>query len=208
MELEISVPGILDGMLQGDEEAAFYKGLADDLAQAVKDWYARLPEDYFDNPALEHGTRSFIRVLAQAWYSETNGKEINVYFTHPRPGGTAWGLRLHHLGDTITPKRAKALTIPLTYRARNMTANAYSNSVRELFLVRKKDAPSPDYFGTLCEKDGQGIHAVFALRKSAEIKPLEKRRGHPAIPTPQELRTALGASVTNRLNNLLEYGRP
>lgn len=204
MELEISVPGFLDGVLPKEEEAKFYKELANDLAQAVKDWYGEPPrnEAWFDNPAREHGRRGFMRVLATAWYGEANGNEINVYFTHPHPNGTAWGLRLHHYGAIITPKRAKALTIPLTFEARDKTASVYSNSVRELFLVRKKDAPNPDYFGTLCEKDGHGIHAVYALRKSAEIKPLEKRRGHPAIPTEAELRTAFVNKCMIRLNSL------
>ena len=202
MELEISVPGLLDGILQDSEANAFFQGVAVDLANAVKLWYGRLPEDYFDNPELEHGTRSFIRILAQSWYSETNGKEITLYFTHPRPGGTAFGLRLHHLGGIITPKKAGALTIPLTYEARSHTASSYSNSVRELFLVRKKYAPSPDFIGTLCEKDGHGVHAVFALRKSAEIKPLEKRRGHPAIPTDADLKKAFVEACLARLNAL------
>ena len=205
MELEITVPGLVDGILQDSKVNAFFQGVAVDLANAVKRWYAALPEDYFDNPELEHGTRSFIRMLAQSWYSETNGKEITLYFTHPRPGGTAFGLRLHHLGGIITPKKAGALTIPLTYEARGLTASNYSNSVRELFLVRKKDAPSPDFIGTLCEKDSHGVHAVFALRKSVEIKPLEKRRGHPAIPTDEELRQNFVDACMARLNTGLYH---
>lgn len=202
MELEITVPGLLDGILPDSEAATFFQGVAKDLADAVKLWYAKLPADYFDNPERQHGTRSFIRALAQSWYSETDGREITLYFSHPRENGTAFGLRLHHLGAIITPKRAKSLTIPLTYEARNHTASTYSNSVRELFMVRARDGASPDLIGSLCEKDSHGVHAVFAIRKSAEIKPLEKRRGHPAIPTEADLKAAFVDSCINRLTVL------
>ena len=205
MELEITVPGLLDGILQDSKAAEFFEKVAQQMEDAVKEWYSTPPrnEAYFDNPEKPHGTRSYVRTIANAWYHERVGKQINVYFSHPHPNGTAWGLRMHHLGAIITPKKAKALTIPLTFTARDKTARNYSNSVRELFMVRARDGASPDLIGTLCEKDSHGIHAVYAIRKSAEIKPLEKRRGHPAIPTEKELAETFTLHCLNNLSDFL-----
>jgi hypothetical protein len=67
-------------------------------------------------------------------------------------------------GGTITPKRAKALTIPLIAEARGQTARDYArNKNTKLFTIKGKKA--------LFEKTSTGIRPVFALVKSVTQGP-------------------------------------
>lgn len=167
-------------------------------------WYRSKPEDYFDGPYHPDGTaRRFMQPLSSQWGYEVEGGGLlsvfNVYFQSP--GGGVWGLRLHQYGKTITPKRAKYLTIPVDPRARNVPPRTFP---LKLFYVRRKNPTNPNYEGALVWKDKQGaLHAAYALRRSVKVDPLIKRRGHPAVPADAELREMSRSAYETALNEAL-----
>jgi hypothetical protein len=93
---------------------------------------------------------------------------------------------IHLFGGTIVPKKAKSLTIPLIATAHGESVASYQAKHGSLFAVRGKDA--------LFEKDGDGIRAVFALRRSVRIP-----RDPDALPTDDALRAALAEEAEDYL---------
>lgn len=170
--------------------------VAEESAGAMKDWYAQLPEDWFDNPEpFPDGTsrrlkpRRFMRALVRHWYHETDGRGFELFFKSPREDAQPWGLRLQQFGGVIKPKKARALTIPVTAEARGVRAPQFERATgRRLFLL-KGEQRRPDEVGSLVYEDEAGrVHAAYVLRRQSKVQPLIKRRGHNAMPDVWELR--------------------
>lgn len=178
-----------------DEKAlnAVARGTRDSL----HDWYAELPEDWFDNTEpfpdgtpRHAGARSFMAPLSTAWQYAVRENGFDVFFDEKRKEegmpSANWGLALQQYGDTIKPVQKKALTIPVTAEARKRTAKMYQEATgHKLFAVKRKDAKDPSHIGSLVWEDPMGeLHAAYVLRTRAEVKPLRERRGHDALPSP------------------------
>jgi len=101
-------------------------------------------------------------------------------------------------GGVITPKRAKALTIPLIPEARGLYASVYSqNTGRRLFTIKGRDALFERIQGTTTGSRGRrnrpgattirttNIRAVYALKKSVTLDPWPG-----AVPPAEELGNA------------------
>lgn len=169
---------------------------AEGAEEGIKAWYRKLPENWFDSRKAEFpdgtakhgGPRTFMRALTRYWKAEdVSEKGFTLQFRHDREDGSPWGLRLQEYGDTITPKRKRALTLPVTAEARGMSATRFSETVHKLFPVGTQN-PQGNKLGTLVWEDAGGeLHAAYVLRKSSTIKPLIQRRRHHGIPTPYQL---------------------
>lgn len=169
---------------------------AEGAEEGIKAWYTQLPETWFDSEkatfpdgtAKHGGPRTFMRALTRYWKSEdVSANGFNLTFRHDRENGSPWGLRLQEYGGTITPKRKRALTLPVTAQARGMSATRFSETVHRLFPVGTQN-PQGNKLGTLVWEDAGGeLHAAYVLRKSSTIKPLAVRRGHHAVPGKQQL---------------------
>lgn len=167
---------------------------------SLHEWYADLPEDWFDNPEpfpdgtpRHGGTRSFMEPLKTAWQYSITDAGFHLTFDEKRKeAGKAsqnWGLALQQYGDTITPVEKKALTIPVTAEARKRSVKMYQEATgHKLFAVKRKDAKDPSHVGSLVWEDPMGeLHAAYVLRTRAEVKPLKERRGHDALPSSESL---------------------
>lgn len=111
--------------------------------------------------------------------------------------------RVHEFGVTITPKKAKALTIPLNEEAAGKSARDFDN----LFLMD----PDDDGDGILAMEVGDRIRPMYVLTKKVEIpersyiregfdKNLKKIQKH----TEQAIRTVIAGRMTaNKALNLL-----
>jgi hypothetical protein len=174
--------------------------VAEGTRDALHEWYAGLPEDWFDNTepfpdgtSRHSGARSFMAPLSTAWKYALRENGFDVVFDEKRKvegePSHNWGLALQQYGDTITPVRKKALTIPVTADARKRTVKMYQQATgNKLFTVKKRDGKDPSYIGSLVWEDPMGtLHAVYVLSKRAEIKPLKERRGHDALPSSASL---------------------
>lgn len=159
--------------------------------QAVGEWYAKLPEDYFDSGStFPDGTgkhlrgRTFMFPLSTGWSVDAlTDSGFVLAFRHARDNGSPWGLRLHQYGGTIRPKNARALTIPMTAEARGLRVAEFVTH-RALFKLGKKGEAK----GILAYRGADGApHAAYALRGSAYVAPLRQRRGHDAVPGKKEL---------------------
>lgn len=189
--------------------------------QKVQHWYAKLPQDWFDNPEpfpdgtpRHAGARTFMQPLKSSWEKETDDKSFTIFFKRKRTdeGSTSnWGLRLQQYGSAglpggvIKPVKRKALTIPVTADARGKRVSTFQKYYnRKLFLVGKDKGKGE---GTLVWEDPGGeLHAAYVLRKSASVKPLRERRGHDAIPSSQEIGVWASDAFIKRLKFLLENG--
>lgn len=214
MKIDVKLPDIAS-MLSDAKRARVMKQASFGAQQAIHSWYASLPADYFDSTESNFpdgtpkhgGARTFMRALTRGWSPEDVSESgFTLAFRANRDNGSPWGLRLQEMGGTITPSNAAALTIPLTAEARGRRARDFSASVHELFTVGKARATG-DKLGTLAWRDDAGqLHAAYALRKSATIKPLFARRGHHAVPTEKQLSDMVSpyfrAAVFNALNSL------
>lgn len=178
---------LADGVLE-DVACKASKGACDE----VREWYRRLPEDWFDRTdpfpdgSPRHGgARTFAHALSSGWYAENSGTGFSLLFSHSREGGSPWGLRLQQYGGSIYPKNRRALAIPVTARARGLRVAQFCEQEHRLFAVGRKDG---ERLGSLVweDRDG-GLHAAYALRRRAVVKPLRERRGHDALPSSSEL---------------------
>lgn len=173
--------------------------VAREVRYKVQLWYAKLPEDWFDNPdpfpdgtPRHAGARTFAQPLKTSWQYAAENSGFSVFFKKYRTdeGQTKnnWGLRLQQYGGWIKPVKKRALTIPVTADARGKYASTFSQYYdRKLFVVGRNSG-DPHKIGTLCWEDAAGeLHAAYVLRKSAYVKPLRERRGHDAIPSEEEL---------------------
>lgn len=209
MKIEIALP-MLTNMLAPVALRGAMERAADDTAEKVKAHYRKLPEDWFDStePSFPDGTpkhgraRTFMRALSTHWQVEhVSAGGFSLAFRASRDDGSPWGLRLQEYGGTITPKKARSLTIPLTAEARGRRASEYSASVHPLFAIGTKQSDGKG--GTLVWKDGAGkLHAAYALRKRVEIQPLMERRHHHGIPTEHQLRSMASAALREAINDL------
>lgn len=165
---------------------------------AVQNWYKKLPEDWFDNPQpfpdgtpRHEGKRTFMKPLRDSWtYALTeNGFDLDFFFQRKNDEVGPWGLRLQQYGGIITPKKKRALTIPVTAEARGLTVRAFQEKTgKNLFSVKTKNAKDPSHIGTLVWEDPTGdLHAAYVLRSRSNVPPLRERRGHDAIPSAEEI---------------------
>lgn len=176
---------------------AIKQAVAEDVRNDIHSWYASLPENWFDNTEpfpdgtpRHAGKRTFMAPLSTAWRYKTDPNGFSVYFMNQRPDGGNWGLRLQQLGGEIVPKKARALTIPVTAEAKGRSARQFTTDTgKSLFMVKGEAAKkNPDVIGSLVWEDPEGdLHAAYVLRKRSEVPPLKKRRGHDAIPTEEQL---------------------
>ena len=194
-----------------DERAM--RAVAEDVTDSIKEWYAQLPEDWFDNPdpfpdgtPRHAGTCNFMNPLSENWEYELdeNGLGFSVNFkTFRTKNGTRsnWGLRLQQLGGWIRPVKKKALTIPVTADARGKTVREFQAQYgRKLFKVGKEDGHK---LGTLVWEDPAGdLKAAYVLRKSSYVKPLKERRGHDALPSNEQLQQWAAKSYSIFLKTL------
>ena len=115
-------------------------------------------------------------------------------------------------GGTITPKRAKALTIPLVPEARGFYASAYQqNTGRRLFLSKSKNALLERISGTVTGSRGRkgapgttsigtsGIRAVYALVKSVTMGPWPN-----AVPPSDMIASPFKAAWLTALEGIIE----
>lgn len=189
--------------------------VAEITQQKVQHWYAKLPQDWFDNPdpfpdgtPRHAGARTFMQPLKSSWEKETDDKSFTIFFKRKRTedGSTSnWGLRLQQYGGVIKPVKRKALTIPVTADARGKRVSTFEKYYdRKLFLVGKDKGKGE---GTLVWEDPGGeLHAAYVLRKSASVKPLRERRGHDAIPSEKEIAGWAKNAFIKRLKHLIENG--
>ena len=187
------------------------KNVAEGVRNQIHSWYAHLPEDWFDNPEpfpdgtpRHAGKRTFMAPLSTSWKYELQNNGFNIYFMEKRPDGGNWGLRLQQLGGVITPKKKRALTIPVTAEAKGRSARQFTTDTgKNLFMVKGEAAKKdPDVIGSLVWEDPMGdLHAAYVLRKRSEVPPLKKRRGHDAIPSNEQL----SDWAVQAYNNFLKY---
>lgn len=104
------------------------------------------------------------------------------------------GIRQRFEGGVITPKNAKALTVPVSARAHGKRAREFSDT----FILDKSKSGDPDTVGVIVQDLGDGkLDALYVLRTRVEQSP------DPTV-LPQErviLQTATQA-VVNFLNRL------
>lgn len=166
----------------------------------LQKWYAKLPEDWFDNPepfpdgtSRRSGKRTFMFPLSNSWQDVLAGEGFELQFKKSREGGSGWGLRLQQYGSeglpggVIRPKKKKALTIPVTGEARGRRVKEFEVATgHRLFKVGKERGVD---LGTLVwEDEATGeLHAAYVLRKSSRVPSLKERRGHDALPEDREL---------------------
>ncbi len=187
------------------------KRVAEDVRNQIHAWYAQLPEDWFDNTEpfpdgtpRHAGKRTFMAPLSTEWKYELQNNGFNIYFKKKRSDGSNWGLRLQQLGGVITPKKKRALTIPMTAEAKGRSVRQFTTDTgKNLFMVKGEAAKkNPDVIGSLVWEDPEGdLHAAYVLRKRSEVPPLKKRRGHDAIPTDEQL----SDWAVRSFNNYLKY---
>ena len=209
MKIELSLPKIANTLAPAVMREAMDRA-AEDTAEKVREYYRKLPEDWFDSPETsfpdgtpKHGRgRTFMRALSTHWQTAgVSASGFSLVFRATRDNGSPWGLRLQEYGGTIRPKNARALTIPLTAEARGRRASEYSAGVHPLFAVGTKKSGGKG--GTLVWKDDAGqLHAAYALRKSVEIAPLIKRRHHHGIPTEHQLRRMAAPALLEAIKDL------
>jgi len=78
------------------------------------------------------------------------------------------GIRQRLEGGVITPKTARALTIPINARAHGKRAREFENT----FILDKSDSGDPDTVGVLMQDTGGGrLDALFVLRRRAVQAP-------------------------------------
>ena len=185
-------------MFSGATLARIVKRTAEESEKAMREWYAALPEDWFDNPEpFPDGTsrrlrpRRFMRALTRHWYHETDAAGgFSLFFKSPREDAMPWGLRLQQYGGEIKPVKKRALTIPVTAEARGVSARRFEQVTGErLFLLKGEDL-EPDEIGTLGYEGEDGkFHAAYKLRRKSVVPSLLARRGHNAMPDVYELRS-------------------
>ena len=173
------------------------KNVAEGVSNQIHSWYAHLPEDWFDNPEpfpdgtpRHAGKCTFMAPLSTSWKYELQNNGFNIYFMEKRANGGNWGLRLQQLGGEITPKKKRALTIPVTAEAKGRSARQFTaDTGKKLFMVKGEAAKkNPDVIGSLVWEDPMGdLHAAYVLRKRSVVPPLKERRGHDAIPSNEQL---------------------
>ena len=185
--------------------------VAEEVRNSINSWYANLPENWFDNTdpfpdgtPRHDGKRTFMIPLSTSWEHKAQKNEFNIFFNKRREDGSNWGLRLQQYGGEITPKRKRALTIPVTAEAKGRTVRQFSTDTGKKLFVVKGDAAKkdPDIIGSLVWEDPMGaLHAAYVLRKRSNVPPLKERRGHDAIPTNEQL----GDWTVKAYNNYLKH---
>lgn len=210
------------GLLRTMKGETWWREMTDaactEVTESVKNWYMDKPDDWFDNPdpfpdgtSRRDGPRKWMAELTQGgrdagtgWSASMTDGGFSVSFMNPDPERVSYGLRLHHFGGEITPKTRRALTIPLTADARGVRADKFP---RELFVVKGDEAKkNPDSVGTLVWRDDAGeLHAAYALRTRAEVKPLKERRGHEAIPTGEDLGRMCKAGFISAMKEAMRF---
>lgn len=121
---------------------------------------------------------SFGADVARGWHFVESGKTGAVIANN----ATHYAFKV--TGGTITPKRAKALTIPLIQEARGIYASVYQqNTGRRLFSIKGKNALFERIAGYITGSRGRkgtagttsigttSIRAVYALVKSVTMGP-------------------------------------
>lgn len=130
---------------------------------------------------------SFGAGVARGWAVESSGRTGAVI------ANDADYYRFKVTGGTITPKRAKSLTIPLVPEARGLRVATYiQNTGRKLFLSPSKKA--------LMERaEGGGVRSVYALVSSVTSRPWPN-----AVPPDDVVGGAFAATYREALIGIIE----
>jgi len=139
---------------------------------------------YMSGPAKKPG--DFGQNVALGWNFRTANK-AGATISNGAPY-----YRFKVTGGTITPKRAKALTIPLVPGAAGRRAKDYESATgNRLFKVKGKKA--------LFEKNGEGVRPVYALVARVTQAPWPN-----ALPETEDLALAFEDAWLGGLEDLLE----
>lgn len=99
---------------------------------------------------------------------------------------TQRGVALQYYGGTVTPKTAKALTIPIAAEAHGKTVGDFKAAGETIFRLKGSDL--------LCRDVGGKPQPLFVLRQSATIRPHAD-----VLPTAEELQEAAAAGARRHL---------
>jgi len=150
-----------------------FSGVARDIGghmtRAIKDSFRRLGRSQRSTPGMPPATRSGGRGLLGSFTFtvEDDGDRLEVGSPVLYSDVVIRGTR-EALGGPIRPKRAKALTIPLTREARAKRAR----DIPGLFVVKPRPGADPEHVGTLARQKGKsGVEPLYVLRSSVEIGP-------------------------------------
>lgn len=201
MDLNVNITGIdeeLDSIvLMMDQQAieSVNKRAGAEVLRFVSSWYTEHGRDLFVKPGPTHGAgraeSGWAKMIPSMWVFETNDSGFTVTFAD-----NGYGLRMKLEGGTISAKNARALTIPMVPEAHGVRVRDYPG---RLFSIKKKDGGKPGY---LFEKtQGGGIRAVYALRKSVQIK--ENRS---VLPSDEEFLDAGHGAFANQIFVVLGLG--
>lgn len=146
----------------------------------AKGWHGK---NYMSGPGRKPG--EFGADIADGWNFRSASKDGATI------ANGAQYYRFKVTGGTITPKRAKALTIPMLPEAVGRTAAKYQTDTgNRLFKIKGKKA--------LFRKDGDGVKAVYALVSRVTQKPWPN-----ALPPTDELAKAFAETWKDGLDDII-----
>lgn len=135
-------------------------GKLDDPLRLLLPWGNAVGREARAN-ARKKGGRRFWREVARATRVQTvNPSAVSVANWHVAGAQKQYG-------GVITPKRAKALTIPISPEAEGRRAGEFEMGGRELFVVKKAGRDSRTA-GILGYSEGDSFHALFVLRTAVD----------------------------------------
>lgn len=127
---------------------------------------------------------SFVVLVGPSKEGEQPKAQVTIESTKAYAG-------IHEHGGTIRPKRARALTIPLTPMARRLPARLWPKG--KLFRLKGTSV--------LASKWGRGVRPQFVLKRSVYIKP--KRYVTKALKRSQaQLRNLMGIHIRSTLGRV------
>ncbi len=190
MRIEINISADSALRTVGDTLPALISGVPRRFAPVahtlIEEWYRTRGDKWFDNPSLStHGAgrkdTGWARQVAKGW-EKANVATGDDGFSIAFMGDTEeqWGLGNFIHGRTITPKRARFLTIPVTPEAHARPAKQFEEETGHKLFPAK---------GGLLFKRAEDAPPVMAyvFKKSVTIRPLFERAGRKAIPDAEEL---------------------
>ena len=155
-------------------------------------------------PGPNDGT-SFGADVARGWHLMSSDKDGATI------GNEADHYAFKVTGGTITPKRAKALTIPLVLEAKGLYASVYQqNTGKRLFTIKGKNALFERIDQVVTGSRGRrgrpgatpikrsGIRAVYALMKSVTMGPWPG-----AIPDEEEIQKAFAETYLDQIEDII-----
>lgn len=192
IKIDLSIPdldeilGEINESLSPEELSKANKEASRAFAEDVKNWYGEKGSSYWVKPGNTHGSG---RISTGWWKGLMNWLSLDgsstgggVYFE-----GEKYGLAQKIKGGTITAKNGKSLTIPLVPAAHGRRVRDYESEIGQLFRPKNKD-----YLAEIVQ--GEGIRAVYALRKSVTQDPFPN-----AVPSDEWISETYGAHFYNTL---------